>query len=196
MGYGNTEKASRIIEEGVQNVGKQRMLKYRFEVDIWSRRFQDMLDTVEPYSDFDDYFLYKGIAYWFMGQKDQANTYLDSARIVYEHLTQTFPRDIDNYRRLGLAYAGLGMKEQAIQTANKAVELDPLNKNAYWAPDRHRWLSYIYSMVGEYDNAFDEIELLLSIPYYFTTWDLKLNPFWDPMRDHTRFQELIAKYSD
>jgi hypothetical protein len=49
-------------------------------------------------------------------------------------------------------------------------------------------------MVGEYDKALDEIEFLLSIPCYFTTWDLKLNPFWDPMRDHPRFQELIEKY--
>jgi hypothetical protein len=51
-------------------------------------------------------------------------------------------------------------------------------------------------MVGEYDKALDEIELLLSIPYYFTTWDLKLSPYWDPMRDHPRFKELIEKYSD
>ena len=88
------------------------------------------------------------------------------------------------------------MKEKAIQTAKKAVELEPINKNALWGPDRHRWLAYIYLMVGEYDKALNEIELLLSIPYFFTTCDLKLNPFWDPMRDHPRFQELIEKYKD
>jgi hypothetical protein len=86
------------------------------------------------------------------------------------------------------------MKEKAIQSAKKAVELEPISKDAFFAPQRHMWLSYVYSMVGEYDKAFDEIELLLSIPCSFTTWDLKLNPFWDPMRDHPRFQELIKKY--
>ncbi|MEE9190535.1 MAG: hypothetical protein V3U16_07165, partial [Candidatus Neomarinimicrobiota bacterium] len=196
MGYGDTEKASRIIEDGIQSAGKRRMLKYRFEVDIWLRRFQELLDAVEPFPDFDDYFLYKGIAYWFIGQEDQAKTYLDSARVVYERLVQTAPHSIDNYSYLGLVYAGLGMKEKAIQSAKKAVELQPISKNAFRAPHHHRWLAYIYSMVGEYDKALDEIELLLSIPYPFTTWDLKLSPFWDPMRDHPRFQELIAKYSD
>jgi serine/threonine-protein kinase len=90
------------------------------------------------------------------------------------------------------------MKEKAIQTAKKAVELEPIDKNAWvWgAPDRHKWLAHVYSMVGEYDKALDEIELLLSIHYGFTTWDLKLNPFWDPMRDHPRFQKLINKYEN
>ncbi len=196
MGYGDTEKASRIIEEGVQFAGKRGMFTFRFQVDILSRRFQELLDAVEPFPDNDDYFLYKGIAHWFMRQKDQATIYLDSARVVHERLAQTAPHNSDNYSLLGLAYAGLGMKEKAIQAAKKAVELEPLNKNAYWAPPRHMWLAYIYSMVDEHDKALDEIELLLSIPYYFTTWDLKLNPFWDPMRDHPRFQALIAKYEE
>jgi len=196
MGYGDTEKATQAIEEGVQSAGKRRMLTYRFRIDIWTRRFQELLDAVEPFPDFDYYFLYKGIAYWFMGQKEQTKLYLDSARVVHERLAQTAPHGIDNYSRLGLVYAGLGMKEKAIQSAKKAVELEPISKDAFFAPGRHMWLSYVYSMVGEYDKAFDEIELLLSIPCSFTTWDLKLNPFWDPMHDHPRFQELIEKYKD
>jgi serine/threonine-protein kinase len=198
MGYGDTEKASQAIEDGIQCAGEQNMLAWRFETDILSRRFQELLDVLEPFPDFSYYFLYKGLAYWFMGQQEQAKTCLDSARVVHERLSQTAPHNINNYSYLGLAYAGLGMKEKAIQTAKKAVELEPIDKNAWvWgAPDRHKWLAYVYSMVGEYDNALDEIELLLSTPYHFTTWNLKLNPFWDPMRDHPRFQKLINKYEN
>ena len=196
MGYGDTEKATRIIEEGIQITGEQNMLWPRFEIDIWSRRFQELLDAVEPFPDFYDYFLYKGIAHWFLGQNDQAKTYLDSAMVVHEGWVQMAPGNITNYSLLGLAYAGLGMKEKAIKSAQKAVELEPISKNAWSGPGRHKWLAYIYSMVGEHDKALDEIELLLSIPYYFTTWDLKLNPFWDPLRDKPRFQELIEKYEE
>jgi tetratricopeptide (TPR) repeat protein len=196
MGYGDTETASRMIDDGVQFAGKRRMLSYRFQIDIWTRRFQDILDAVEPFPDINNYFLYTGIAYWFMGQKDQAKTYLDSARVAHEHEVQTNRYSPTTYSHLGFAYAGLGMKEKAIQSAKKAVELEPMNKNAYLGPRHHRWLAYVYSTIGEYDKALDEIELLLSIPFYFTTWDLKLNPFWDPMRDLPRFQELIAEYSD
>jgi tetratricopeptide (TPR) repeat protein len=196
MGYGDTEKTSKILKQAVQYSGQRGILKDRFLLDIWLRRYQDLLEAVESFPDFDDYFLYKGIAYWFMGQKDQAKTHLDSARIIHENLAQTTPRDINNYSLLGLAYAGLGMKDKAIQTAQKAVDLEPIGKNAYSGPYHHMWLAYIYSMVGENDRALDEIELLLSISFYFTTWDLKLNPFWDSMRDHPRFQELITKSSD
>jgi non-specific serine/threonine protein kinase len=196
MGYGDTEKANRIIDEGVQFAGKKNMLDFRFEIDIYTRKFQVLLDAVEPFPDNQYYFLYKWIAYMFMGQKDQANTYLDSAKMFYENLAQTSPHIIDNYSYLGLTYAGLGMKEKAIQSARKAVELQPVSKNAYFGPIHYKRLAYVYSMVDEYDKALDEIEFLLSIPYRYTTWDLKLNPFWDPMRDHPRFQELIAKYSD
>ncbi|MEE9190078.1 MAG: protein kinase, partial [Candidatus Neomarinimicrobiota bacterium] len=60
MGYGDTEKATRIIEDGVQFAGKRRMLARRFDIDILSRRYQELLDAVEPFPDFDEYFLYKG----------------------------------------------------------------------------------------------------------------------------------------
>ena len=194
MGYGDTEKASRIIDDGVQCAGEQNMLLFRVQIDIVTRRFQELLEAVEPYPDFFDYFLYKGLAYWSLGQNDKAKACLDSARIFHEYLAQVDPNNIDNYSFLGFAYAGLGMKDKAIQSGLKAVELQPIKKNAYTAPDRHRWLVNIYLMVGEYDKALDEVELLLSIPYYYTTWNLKLNPFFDPIRDHQRFQELIDKY--
>jgi tetratricopeptide (TPR) repeat protein len=89
MGYGDTEKAYRIIEESVQFAGNQQnMLLYRFRVYIWSRRFQDILDAVEQFPDFNFHFLFKGLSYRHLGQKDQAKTYLDSARVVHENLTQ------------------------------------------------------------------------------------------------------------
>ncbi|MEE9189159.1 MAG: protein kinase, partial [Candidatus Neomarinimicrobiota bacterium] len=195
-GYGDIEKAYRIIEEGTQFTGEQRMLRGRFIVDIWARRFQDALESVEALTDNRNYFRLKGAVYWYMGQADQATTYLDSARVVYEGLVQSTPHNINNYSFLGLTYAGLGMKEEAIQIAKKAVELEPINKNAFLAPNRHRWLAAVYTMVGEYDKALDEIELLLSMPYNFTIWDLQLDPYWDPLHDHPRFQELITEYSD
>ena len=55
-------------------------------------------------------------------------------------------------------------------------------------------MATIYIMAGENDKAFDELDYLLSIPSWFSVNQLKLDPFYDPLRDHPRYQELIRKY--
>jgi hypothetical protein len=52
----------------------------------------------------------------------------------------------------------------------------------------------IYILSGEYDRAIDELEYLLSIESPFTAHTLRLEPFFDPLRNHPRFQALIEKY--
>jgi len=49
-------------------------------------------------------------------------------------------------------------------------------------------------MVGEFDAPIDQLEYLLSIPATFSVQLLRLDPFWDPFRDHPRFQALLDKY--
>jgi len=53
----------------------------------------------------------------------------------------------------------------------------------------------IYTMVGEYDSALDEIEYLLSILSFVAVPTLRLDPLWAPLRDHPRFQALLEKYA-
>ena len=194
MGYGDAEKAIQIIEDGVQYAGSRNMLLSRYDQDIRLRRFHELIDAMEPFPDFEYYHLLTGISYWLMDEKDQANIYFDTARLIYENLVQAVPQFTHNYISLGITYAGLGLKEKAISIAKKAIELEPNDNNEYLSSNHHLWLARIYSMVGEFNNAMDEIELLLRIPHNITTWDLKLNPFWDPLRDHPRFQKIIKKY--
>jgi serine/threonine-protein kinase len=49
-------------------------------------------------------------------------------------------------------------------------------------------------MVGEYDAALDQIEHLLSVPTGFSVPLVRLDPRWDPLRDHPRYQELLQRY--
>ncbi len=105
------------------------------------------------------------------------------------------PGDHRIRRALGIAYAGLGRKEDAIREGRRAVELCPVSKDALQGPGVVWNLAVIYTMVGEYDAALEEIEYLFSVPSYMSVPWLRLDPSWDPLRDHPRFEALLEKYA-
>ena len=55
-------------------------------------------------------------------------------------------------------------------------------------------MATIYTMVGEYDSAIDELGYLLSIESGYTAHSLNLNPEFEPLREHPRFQSLLEKH--
>ncbi len=55
-------------------------------------------------------------------------------------------------------------------------------------------MAYIYVLVGEYDAALDEAELLLSIPSRISAAYLSVDPIWAPVWEHPRFIALLDKY--
>jgi len=52
-------------------------------------------------------------------------------------------------------------------------------------------------MVGVYEAALDRIEYLFSIPTALRMPSvpmLRIDPTWDPLRSHPRFQKILEKY--
>ncbi len=63
-----------------------------------------------------------------------------------------------------------------------------------YGPALIRWMALIYAQVGELDKALDRIEMLLSTPSAVSIYDFRIDPNWEPVRDHPRFQALLKKY--
>ena len=55
-------------------------------------------------------------------------------------------------------------------------------------------MAQIYTMVGELDSAIDELEYLLSIESSYTAYSLNLDPAFEPLREHPRFQSLLERH--
>lgn len=55
-------------------------------------------------------------------------------------------------------------------------------------------MAQIYTIVGEYELAIDELEFVLSIPAWCTAEYLKADPLFAPLYDNPRFQALMKKY--
>jgi tetratricopeptide (TPR) repeat protein len=131
--------------------------------------------------------------YGLMGEKQKEQKYFESARLFLEDKVKEHPDDSRVHSALGIVYAGLGLKEKAIQEALKATELLPVSKEFWGGTYRVQDLAEVYVMVGEYDKALDKIEYLLSIPGELSIPLLKIDPVWAPLRNHPRFQKLIQR---
>ncbi len=55
-------------------------------------------------------------------------------------------------------------------------------------------MATIYTIVGEYDNAIEELELLLSIPSWSSVKYLRADPIFAPLQNIPRFKALLEKY--
>jgi len=147
-----------------------------------------------------EYFnFYKHLAYAMvyqaMNNQSLMKTHAEEARIALEEALREHPEDSRIHTSLGLAYAYLGRKEEAIREGKRAVSLYPLSKDAYGAPHYINSLAMIYTVVGEYEEAINQLEYLMSIASgdIVSITVLRLDPMWDPLRQHPRFISLLEE---
>ncbi len=174
-----------------------------FRLELFARNFQKALDTLAPAAiAFDEgqwWFIPKALLEgWtcgLMGDGERARSHFESARALLESEAVERPDDDRVRSSLGIVYAGLGRKEDAIREGELAVELLPVSENAVVGPFRVEDLAFIYALVGEHEKALDRIEYLLSIPSWISAPLLRLDPKWDPLRESPRFQSLLKRES-
>ena len=93
---------------------------------------------------------------------------------------------------LGMIDAGLGHKAEAISEGKRANTLLPVSKESINGSLLMQYLSVIYAWAGEKDLAFEQLAATASIPSPLNYGELRLNPWWDTIRDDPRFQEIVA----
>jgi serine/threonine-protein kinase len=198
---GLLEKARATLEEMPRKTDPESINAWHINwiwQELFERNYQAALELLS--SDFVESLvgwkaIWIGYVYWLMKEPELSHSSLDSARILLEKEVKELPDVYRTRRLLGIAYAGLGRKEEAIREGKLAVELYPVSKDAIRGPANVLYLALIYVMVGEYDAALDKIEYLLSIPCTLSVPLLRFEPQWDPLRDHPRFKRLLEEYS-
>ena len=77
-------------------------------------------------------------------------------------------------------------------TWQRAVELVPTTKDAMTGTKLNEYLAIIYAWTGERKAALDELSKLAHAPSSVSYGDLKLDPYWDPLRGDPRFEKLVT----
>ncbi len=92
---------------------------------------------------------------------------------------------------LGYAYACMGDEDSALREAREALDVYSVESDArnYWLI--LSWVGNIHLLVGHHDEAIDYFELMLSVPTSTTAAWLRINPLYDTLRSHPRFQALL-----
>jgi serine/threonine-protein kinase len=118
--------------------------------------------------------------------------YLDSARAVLESQVRAQPEEASFHSHLGLTYAYLNRKTDAVREGETAVRLLPVSREAYRGANLMTALALIYATVGRQGDAVDRLQYLLSIPAQITRPLLRADPRWAPLRGDPRFERLVA----
>ena len=202
---GDVEEAKRLLRampENPANFAMEWILRTWLVLDRLDGSYQEALERLDssPLTRIENRSFYRPVpllyaqVYALLDSTETAGAFFDSARVILEADVATRPNIPRVHSALGLAYAGLGRREDAIRHGQQAVDLLPVARDALDGPASVAALAEIYVVVGEVDAAIDQLENLLAIHSRFSVQLLRIDQIWDPLRDHPRFQALLERY--
>jgi serine/threonine protein kinase/TolB-like protein/tetratricopeptide (TPR) repeat protein len=138
--------------------------------------------------------LFEAWAFELMELSDEAAAaYRDAVKLIEAELERT-PEDYRLFGALGVAYAGLGRREDALDAARHGVEMLPLATDALIAPARVFELALVHAKSGEAEAAVEQLDKLLDFTGKYSIPLLEMDPRFDVIRDHPDYRQLVEKY--
>jgi serine/threonine protein kinase/Tfp pilus assembly protein PilF len=126
-------------------------------------------------------------------EKDEpkARIAFESARSEQKKIVAAQPDYAPPLCVLGVIDAALGRKQEALSECRRAVELLPVEKDAFNGPLMIQWYATAAAWVGETDLALEQLATTVRAPGVVSYGHLKLLPFWDPLRGDPRFEKIV-----
>ncbi|CAN5673117.1 hypothetical protein BH20VER1_BH20VER1_06600 [soil metagenome] len=128
------------------------------------------------------------------GDAEGARAAYLEAKEVLERLAREQPQNIFVAGALAQTYVGLSDKKAALREAARGVAALPASQDAVFGPLAEETLARVEAQVGEHDRAIARLERLLRTPYGaypITVGRLRLDPIWDPLRQHPGFKAIV-----
>jgi len=123
---------------------------------------------------------------------EKARSAFTVARAEQEKIIQAQPNYGPPLCVLGLIDAGLGRKEEALREGRRAVELLSVEKDPINGIAMIKYSAMIAAWVGDNDLACEQLAVAIRPPSRLTYGQLKLLPFWDPLRSDPCFKKIVA----
>jgi len=137
----------------------------------------------------------EGVIARMTNDEHKAQLAFTAARAEQEKKVQAQPDYGPAWCVLGVIDAALGRKEAALREGRRAVELLPVEKDPVNGMVMIKYFAIIAAWVGEKDLACEQLATAVRSPISgldLSYGELKLMPFWDPLRGDPRFEEIVA----
>jgi len=134
----------------------------------------------------------EGVIAGMMNDNEQVRAAFTAALAEQEKTVQLQPNYGPALCVLGLIDAALGRKEKALREGRHAVELVPIEKDALNGPIMIRYLAMTAAWVGDKDLACEQLATAARLPGGVSYGQLRLLPYWDPLRGDPRFEKIVA----
>lgn len=136
--------------------------------------------------------LMEGVIARMTNDDEAARSAFSAAHIEQEKLVQAQPDYAPALCVLGLIDAALGRKKEALREGRRAVELLPAAKDAINGPLMIEYLAIIAAWTGDKKLACEQLAIATKPPSTVSYGQLKLLPFWDPLRKDPGFEKIVA----
>jgi TolB-like protein/Tfp pilus assembly protein PilF len=135
----------------------------------------------------------QGVIARLANDQERARAAFNIAREQQEKIVQAQPDYGPAVCIVGLIDAGLGRKEEALQEGRRATELVPAGKDSFLGNSILEYFAIIAAWAGEKELALEQLEKAARRPSFGPTTygQLKLHPFWDPLRGDPRFEKIV-----
>ena len=197
LGTGNLVKSRQTLESVPGGTDDKMWLGKWLRQALFERDYRAAMGWVNTMADVGEDELtvafHRASVFVAQGDLDAARVSLEEFRTVVEDMIVKNPNRTNVISLLGLAYAYLGRKDEAIRHGKRATELKPIVDHPVLGLRYVRNLAGIYAYVGEFDAALEQLDYLLSVPSFTTVERLRLEYVWDPIRDHPGFQAIVGQ---
>jgi len=124
--------------------------------------------------------------------EEKAHSAFTAARAEQEKIVNAQPNYGPALCVLGLIDAALGRKDEALREGRRAVELVPIGEDAINGEAMNQYFAMIAAWAGEKELACGRLIATMRRPNSLSYGQLKLLPFWDPLRGDPRFEQIVA----
>jgi TolB-like protein/Flp pilus assembly protein TadD len=137
-----------------------------------------------------------------MGMAQQRAGNVAASKTAYQEAAQEIERArtslapdaaAEVHSELGVEYARLGDAAAAISEGKKGMTMQPPSEDALEGPLREEQMAQIYGLLGNADEAIPILKRWIHVASLtsITPGSLRIDFFWDPIRNDPRFQELV-----